>query len=120
MEQWSSEVMAFGTTPSLHHSRTPLFLFSDYHTHPQGHRVQPYTQALLQPWADCARTMGLNDIAFSAHDRYHAGIDFDETDRLRERNVDRRIRAGIERDNEPTRSAAGRRWIEKHWNKLDL
>jgi histidinol-phosphatase (PHP family) len=95
-------------------------LFADYHTHPQGHRVQPYTQALLQPWADCARKMGLNDIAFTDHDRYHAGIDFGEIDRLRDRNVDLRIRAGIELDNDPARSAAGRRWVEKHWNKLDF
>jgi histidinol-phosphatase (PHP family) len=95
-------------------------LFSDYHTHPQGHRVQPYTQALLQPWADYARKMGLNDLAFTDHDRYHAGIDFGEIDRLRERNVDLRIRAGVELDNDPTRSAAGRQWIEKHWNELDF
>lgn len=95
-------------------------LFSDYHTHPQGHRVQPYTQALLQPWADYARKMGLNDIAFTDHDRFHAGIDFDEIDRLRERNVDLRIRAGIELDNDPTHSPGGRRWIEKHWTKLDF
>ena len=95
-------------------------LFSDYHTHPQGHRVQPYAQALLQPWVDSARRRGLSDIAFTDHDRYHAGIDFDEIDRLREKNVDLRIRAGIELDNDPTRSAAGRKWIEKHWNKLDF
>ena len=67
-------------------------LFSDYHTHPQGHRVQRYTQALLQPWADSARKSGLTDIALTDHDRYHAGIDFDEIDRLRERNPDLRIR----------------------------
>src|SRR6202043_990730 len=94
--------------------------FSDYHTHPQGHRVQPYTQALLQPWADYARKMGLNDIAFTDHDRYHAGIDFDEIDRLREKNVDLRIRAGVELDNDPTCSAAGKKWIEKHWDELDF
>ena len=76
-------------------------LFSDYHTHPQGHRVQRYTPALLQPWADSARKFGLTDIAFTDHDRYHAGIDFDEIDRLRERNPDLRIRAGIELDNDP-------------------
>jgi len=35
----------------LQRPKTPLPLFSDYHTHPQGHRVQRYTQALLQPWA---------------------------------------------------------------------
>lgn len=95
-------------------------LFSDYHTHPQGHRVQPYTQALLQPWADSARKMALSEIAFTDHDRYYAGISFDAIDRLRERNVDVRIRAGIELDNDPTHSAAGRKWIEQHWNKLDF
>jgi len=95
-------------------------LFSDYHMHPQGHRVQPYTQQLLQPWADSARKLGLKDIAFTDHDRYHAGIDFDEINRLRERNPDLRIRAGIELDNDPVHSSAGRKWIEKNWDKLDF
>ena len=95
-------------------------LFSDYHTHPQGHRVQPYTQGLLQSWADSARRSGLTDIAFTDHDRYHTGIDFDEIDRLRERNPDLQIRVGIELDNDPIHSAAGRNWIEKHWDKLDF
>ena len=95
-------------------------LFSDYHTHPQGHRVRRYTSALLQPWVDSARKAGLTDIAFTDHDRYHAGIDFDEIDRLRERSPDLRIRAGIELDNDPIHSAAGRKWIEKHRNKLDF
>lgn len=95
-------------------------LFSDYHTHPQGHRVQRYTAALLQAWADSARKIGLTDIAFTDHDRYHTGVDFDEVDRLRERNPDLRIRAGIELDNDPIQSAAGRKWIEKHWAKLDF
>ena len=104
----------------LQHSNTPILLFSDYHTHPQGHRVQQYTQALLQPWADSARRSGLTDIAFTDHDRYHTGIDFGEIDRLRERNPDLRIRAGIELDNDPIHSAAGRNWIEKHWDKLDF
>jgi histidinol-phosphatase (PHP family) len=95
-------------------------LFCDYHTHPQGHRIQPYTQALLQPWADSARKSGLTDIAFTDHDRYHAGVDFGEIDRLREKNPDVRIRAGIELDNDPAHSAVGRDWIEKHWDKLDF
>jgi histidinol-phosphatase (PHP family) len=112
--------MASETPSILQHSNTPLLLFSDYHTHPQGHRVQRYTQALLQPWADSARRSGLTDIAFTDHDRYHTGIDFDEIDRLRERNPDLRIRAGIELDNDPAHSAAGRNWIEKHWDKLDF
>jgi len=99
---------------------TNLKLFSDYHTHPQGHRVQLYTGALLQPWVDSARRHGLTDIAFTDHDRYHAGIDFDELDRLRQRNPDVKIRAGIELDNDPATSAAGRRWIEQNWDKLDF
>ena len=95
-------------------------LFSDYHSHPQGHRVQPFTQALLQPWIDSARERGLTDIAFTDHDRYHAGIDFDEIDKLRAANPDVRIRAGIELDNDPETSAAGRAWAEKNWDRLDF
>jgi histidinol-phosphatase (PHP family) len=112
--------MVSESLPTLQHSYSPILLFSDYHTHPQGHRVQRYTQTLLQPWADSARNLGLTDIAFTDHDRYHAGIDFDEIDRLRERNPDLRIRAGIELDNDPIHSTAGRTWIEKHWDKLDF
>lgn len=105
---------------NLQYSNSPSVLFSDYHTHPQGHRVQRYTKELLQPWADSARKLGLNDIALTDHDRYHAGIDFDEIDRLRERNPDLRIRAGIEMDNDPVHSSASRKWIEKNWDKLDF
>lgn len=95
-------------------------LFSDYHSHPQGHRLQPYTPQLLQPWVDSARAKGLTDIAFTDHDRYHAGIDFDVIERLRESNPDIRIRAGIELDNDPVYSPASRRWIEQHWEQLDF
>jgi histidinol-phosphatase (PHP family) len=101
-------------------SATDFQLFSDYHMHPQGHRVQAYTQELLQPWADSARRLGLKDIAFTDHDRYHAGIDFDEINRLQERNPDFQIRAGVELDNDPVHSLAGRKWIEKNWDKLDF
>lgn len=112
--------MASEALPTLQHSNAPLLLFSDYHMHPQGHRVQQYTQKLLQPWADSARRLGLKDIAFTDHDRYHAGIDFDEINRLRERNPDLRIRAGIELDNDPVHSPTGRKWIEKNWDELDF
>src|SRR6266852_704401 len=95
-------------------------LFADYHTHPQGHRVQRYTQELLQPWANSARTKGLCDIAFTDHDRYHGGVDFDEIERLRDKNPDLKIRAGIELDNDPEFSSAGRRWIEKHYDRIDF
>jgi histidinol-phosphatase (PHP family) len=82
--------------------------------------VQPYTQKLLQPWIDSARERGLSDLAFTDHDRYHAGIDFGEIDQLREKNLDLRIRAGIELDNDPESSPAGRKWIEKNWDNLDF
>jgi histidinol-phosphatase (PHP family) len=112
--------MSFEGLPGLRNPMTPLVLFADYHTHPQGHRVQQYTQELLQPWVDSARRSGLTEIAFTDHDRYCAGIDFDEIDSLRERNPDLHIRAGIELDNDPAHSAEGRKWIEKNWDKLDL
>jgi histidinol-phosphatase (PHP family) len=95
-------------------------LFADYHTHPQGHRVQPYSQKLLQPWIDSARAHGLTDIAFTDHDRFHAGINFDEIDKIRTANPDVKIRAGIELDNDPETSAVGRNWVEKNWDKLDF
>jgi histidinol-phosphatase (PHP family) len=95
-------------------------LFSDYHSHPQGHRVQPYTQTLLQPWIDSARELGLTDIAFTDHDRYHAGIDFDELEKLRAANPDIEVRAGIELDNDPETSGAGRSWVERNWDRLDF
>ena len=95
-------------------------LFSDYHSHPQGHRIQPFNQKLLQPWVDHARRSGLTDIAFTDHDRYYEGIDFDEIERLRAANPDIKIRAGLELDNDPQTSAAGRKWVEKNWEKLDF
>jgi histidinol-phosphatase (PHP family) len=95
-------------------------LRSDYHTHPQGHRTQRYTQELLQPWADAAKNLGLTEIAFTDHDRFHAGVDFDEIERLRQNNPELKIRAGIELDNDPASSTAGRKWIEEYWDRLDF
>jgi histidinol-phosphatase (PHP family) len=95
-------------------------LRSDYHSHPQGHRVQAYSPDLLQPWAEQARKIGLRDFAFTDHDRYHEGIDFGAIDRLRENNPDLKIRAGIELDNDPVSSAAGRKWVERNWEQLDF
>src|SRR5438094_9719156 len=109
--------MISGNTPILQYAKSPLLLF-DYHTHPQCHRIQRYGQALLQPWIDSARAKGIIDIAFTDHDRYHAGVDFDELDRLREKNRDMKIRAGIELDNDPRTSAAGRKWIDQNWDRL--
>jgi histidinol-phosphatase (PHP family) len=62
----------------------------------------------------------LTDIAFTDHDRYHSGIDFDELEELRVANPDTKIRAGIELDNDPETSAAGRAWVEKNWDRLDF
>jgi histidinol-phosphatase (PHP family) len=112
--------MSSEALPIVRHSNTLTLLFSDYHTHPQGHRVQRYTQELLQPWANSARRVGLKEIAFTDHDRYHSGIDFNEINRLRELNPDLEIRAGIELDNDPVHSPPGRKWIEKNWDKLDF
>ncbi|HEY2138827.1 MAG TPA: histidinol-phosphatase [Chthoniobacterales bacterium] len=95
-------------------------LFSDYHSHPQGHRVQPYTQKLLQPWIDSARERGLTEIAFTDHDRYHTGVDFDALDEVRAANPEIQIRAGLELDNDPETSAAGRAWVDKNWDRLDF
>jgi histidinol-phosphatase (PHP family) len=92
----------------------------DYHTHPQAHSVKPYTPELLQPWADSARERGLKEIAFTDHDRYHQGVDFDEIDKLCASNPDLKILAGIELDNDPVSGKAGRAWVEKNWEKLDF
>jgi len=95
-------------------------LFTDYHSHPQAHTLRPYTLDLLQPWADSARAKGLRDIAVTDHDRYCAGVDFDVIAQWRAANPDLKLRAGIELDNDPETSAAGRAWVEKNWERLDF
>jgi histidinol-phosphatase (PHP family) len=92
----------------------------DYHNHPQAHSIRPYTPALLQPWADAARKYGLKQVAFTDHDRYHEGVNFDELDRFRAKNPDVKFLAGIELDNDPATGAAGRDWVEKNWDRLDF
>ena len=92
----------------------------DYHNHPQAHSIKPYTPALLQPWADSARSKGLKQVCFTDHDRYHQGVDFDEVDKLRAANPDLVFLAGIELDNDPETGRAGRAWVEKNWDKLDF
>jgi histidinol-phosphatase (PHP family) len=92
----------------------------DYHTHPQAHSIKPYTPELLQPWADSARAKGLKQVAFTDHDRYHEGVDFDQIDKLRAANPDLTILAGIELDNDPETGVAGRDWVEKNWDRLDF
>jgi histidinol-phosphatase (PHP family) len=92
----------------------------DYHTHPQGHNVRPYTIELLQPWIERCREKGIRSIAFTDHDRYLAGVDFNVLDSLRNRSNDVQILAGIELDNDPANSAIGVRWVEANWDRLDF
>ncbi|MGD9897168.1 MAG: histidinol-phosphatase HisJ family protein [Candidatus Methylacidiphilaceae bacterium] len=95
-------------------------IFSDYHMHPQGHRLQRYSGELLKPWSNAARKRGICDFALTDHDRYHEGVDFDIFERWREENDDLAIRIGIELDNDPQSSAAGLAWVQKNWEKLDF
>ena len=96
-------------------------LSADYHNHPQAHRTDlPYSESVLQPWADKAKKVGLKDLALTDHDRYKAGVDFNEVKKLQERNPEIKIRAGIELDNDPETSSDGRKWVEKHWDDLDF
>jgi histidinol-phosphatase (PHP family) len=97
-----------------------MFPTCDYHTHPQGHKVRPYTIELLQPWIDQCRAKQIQSIAFTDHDRYIEGVDFGVIDRLRDQNPDIEILAGIELDNDPLTSRDGVRWVEKNWDRLDF
>lgn len=98
-----------------------MTLLADYHNHPQAHRTDlHYCEEVLQPWADKAIELGLKELALTDHDRYKAGVDFGEIDRMRERNPQLNIRAGIELDNDPETSADGRLWVEKNWDKMDF
>jgi histidinol-phosphatase (PHP family) len=92
----------------------------DYHTHPQGHAVRPYTVELLQPWVDRCRERGIKSIAFTDHDRYREGVNFHVVDRLREINADLEILQGIELDNDPVTGRSGLQWVETHWDRLDF
>lgn len=95
-------------------------LFSDYHNHPQGHRDLPYTQEVLKPWANYARTQNLKDVALTDHGRYHRGINLDEFFKFRDTTKDISFKIGIEIDNDPETSVNDYKWIEKNYDKLDF
>ena len=95
-------------------------LSSDYHNHPQGHRDLPYTQEVLQPWADYAKAANLKDVALTDHGRYHPGINLDEFFRFRDNIKDTRFKLGIEIDNDPETSVADYKWMEDNYDKLDF
>ncbi len=95
-------------------------LISDYHNHPQGHRDLPYTQSVLEPWAEYARKANLKDVALTDHGRYHRGINLEEFFKFRDRIKDVRFKIGIEIDNDPETSVNDYKWIEKNYEKLDF
>lgn len=95
-------------------------LFSDYHNHPQGHRDLPYTQEVLEPWANYAREANLNDVALTDHGRYHPGIILEEFFKFRDKVKDVRFKIGIEIDNDPETSKLDYQWIENNYKKLDF
>ena len=95
-------------------------LFSDYHNHPQGHRDLPYTQDVLEPWANYARQNSLKDVALTDHGRYHPGINLDEFFKFRDKVTDINFKIGIEIDNDPETSELDYKWIDKNYDKLDF
>ena len=99
-----------------------MTLFSDYHNHPLGHDPnRKYSLELLGEWLEVAQKKGLTDIAFTDHDRYHEGVNFDDFERFYETlpaNI--KFKLGIELDNDPETSLAGKRWTEKNYDKLDF
>lgn len=95
-------------------------LFSDYHSHPQGHRDLPYSIEVLEPWAKYAREAGLKDVALTDHGRSHAGILLNEFFKFRDSVKDVKFKIGIEIDNDPETSLRDYKWIEKNYNKLDF
>ena len=96
-------------------------LSADYHNHPQAHRTDlPYSNKVLEPWAIKATELGLKDIAFTDHDRYKEGFDFDEIYKIQEKYPSIKFRAGIELDNDPETSIDGHKWVEKNYDELDF
>lgn len=91
----------------------------DLHLHPQAHRLSRYRPDRLLDWVEFAFGLGLAEIGFTDHDRFVGGIDFDVITQLRESNPEVKIRLGVELDNDPATSAAGREWIRANWGNLD-
>lgn len=96
-------------------------IISDYHTHPLAHDPhRKYTEELLEEWVSVAEEQKIREIVFTDHDRYHQGIDFEAFEKVRDKNAERVIlMMGIELDNDPESSVAGRKWTEKNYDRLD-
>ncbi len=100
-------------------------LISDYHNHPLGHDPnRKYSLELLNEWADHGLKNGLKDVALTDHDRYHEGVNFENfrqfSESLAEKRKDIKFKIGIELDNDPETSKAGKIWTEKNYEKLDF
>ncbi|CCG92809.1 Histidinol phosphatase, PHP family [Methylacidiphilum fumariolicum SolV] len=95
-------------------------IFADYHMHPQGHKLQPYTFKLLDPWAESCFQKGVVDFCFTDHDRYREGIDFQVFDQWKQKFPTLNVRLGIERDNDPVSGHSGLIWVKENWEKLDF
>ena len=63
-------------------------LFSDYHSIPRRTGSSPTPRRCSSPGSIRPGRRDLRDIAFTDHDRYHEGVDFDAISRLRENNPD--------------------------------
>ena len=97
-------------------------LFSDYHSHPLAHDPhRRYSAEIIQEWIDSARAAGIRDLAFTDHDRFCAGIDIDLVKRSRDACAGAlELKMGVELDNDPESSLAGRAWTERNYDSLDF
>jgi len=98
-----------------------MTLISDYHMHPLAHDPhRVYTDELMQEWIDAAIQKKITNLTFTDHDRFHKGIDFDVFFNAKERaqKAGITLNIGIELDNDPESSVAGRIWTEKNYDRL--
>ncbi|TFE70659.1 histidinol-phosphatase HisJ family protein [Methylacidiphilum caldifontis] len=95
-------------------------IFADYHMHPQGHKLQPYTHQLLDPWAEACIQKEIGYFCFTDHDRYREGVDFSLFREWKQKYPGLNIGIGIERDNDPLTGKSGLAWVRENWENLDF
>ncbi|ACD82501.1 histidinol-phosphatase HisJ family protein [Candidatus Methylacidiphilum infernorum] len=95
-------------------------LIADFHMHPQGHKLQPYTHALLDPWAESCMQKGIVYFCFTDHDRYREGVNFSLFREWKQKYPNLNIGIGIERDNDPLTGRSGLVWVRENWENLDF
>jgi histidinol-phosphatase (PHP family) len=96
-----------------------LHIRFDYHTHPQGLRVQRYRNNLLSNWVEAAESLGLEEVAFTDHSACCGGIDFEQIELVQNQFPRVRLRAGIELDNGPDAPLV-LKWVERNFEHLDI